>query len=102
MSGTDEQQEGTLSYILAKKGASEDHLLRAIRRMVDVVLKDLLRLFDGLYPKTGRHWIALEKLPRILSLHALYSVGSEQLPMEQIDYNLLFCWFAGLSMDDRV
>jgi transposase len=70
--------------------------------MVDVVLKELSPLFESLYAKTGRPSIAPEKLLRALLLQVLYSVRSERLLMEQLDYNLLFRWFVGLSMDDTV
>src|SRR5262249_51508531 len=72
-----------------------------IREMTDEVLRQLSRRFAGLYPKTGRPSIAPEKLLRALLLQVLYSVRSERLLMEQLQYNLLFRWFVGLSMDDR-
>jgi transposase len=102
MRGTDEQQNWMFSYISAEKRVPKDHPLRAIRTMVDVVLKDLSPLFETLYAKTGRPSIAPEKLLRALLLQVLYSVRSERLLMEQLDYNLLFRWFVGLSMDDAV
>ena len=70
--------------------------------MVDVILKDLSPLFEGLYAKVGRPSIAPEKLLRTLLLQVLYPVRSERLLMEQLDYNLLFRWFVGLSMDDTI
>jgi transposase len=70
--------------------------------MVDLVLKDLSPLFESLYAKTGRPSIAPEKLLLTLLLQVLYNLRSERLLMEQLDYNLLFCWFVGLSMDDSV
>ena len=70
--------------------------------MIDDVLRQLSRRFAALYPKTGRRSIAPEKLLRALLLQVLYSVRSERLLMEQLQYNLLFRWFVGLSMDDRV
>ena len=102
MRGPDEQQDWMFSYISAEKRVPKDHPLRAIRTMVDVVLKDLSPLFEGLYAKTGRPSIAPEKLLRALLLQVLYSIRSERLLMEQLDYNLLFRWFVGLSMDDAV
>lgn len=102
MRGSDEQQEWMFSYISAEKRVPKDHPLRAISTMVDVVLKDLSPLFESLYAKTGCPSIAPEKLLRILLLQVLYSVRSERLLMEQLDYNLLFRWFVGLSMDDKV
>jgi len=102
MRGADEQQEWMFSYISAEKRVPKDHPLRTIRTMVDVVLKDLSPLFESLYAKTGRPSIAPEKLLRTLLLQVLYSVRSERLLMEQLDYNLLYRWFVGLSMDDNI
>lgn len=102
MRGADEQQEWMFSYISAEKRVPKDHPLRAIRTMVDVVLKDMSPLFESLYAKTGRPSIAPERLLRALLLQVLYSVRSERLLMEQLDYNLLFRWFVGLSMDDPI
>lgn len=102
MRGADEQQEWMFSYISAEKRVPKDHPLRAIRNMVDVILKDLSPRFEGLYAKVGRPSIAPEKLLRALLLQVLYSVRSERLLMEQLDYNLLFRWFVGLSMDDAI
>ena len=79
-----------------------DHPLRAIRTMVDTALRELSPEFARLYPKTGRPSIPPEQLLRALLLQMLYSVRSERQLMEQLDYNLLFRWFVGLSMDDPV
>jgi len=102
MRGTDKKQEPMFSYISAEKRVPQDHPLRAIRKMVDVILKDLSPLFETLYSNTGRPSIAPEKLLRTLLLQVLYTVRSERLLMEQLDYNLLFRWFVGLSMDDPI
>lgn len=102
MRGADQKQDWMFSYISAEKRVPKDHPLRTIRTMVDVVLKDLSPLFEGLYAKTGRPSIAPERLLRALLLQVLYSVRSERLLMEQLDYNLLFRWFVGLSMDDAI
>src|SRR5215510_1797726 len=102
MRGTDEKQGGMFSYVSPEQRIPADHPLRSIREMTDEVLRQLSRRFAGLYPKTGRPSIAPEKLLRALLLQVLYSVRSERLLMEQLQYNLLFRWFVGLSMDDRV
>ena len=102
MRGTDKRQEPMFSYISAEKRVPQDHPLRTIRTMVDVILKDLSPLFETLYSNTGRPSIAPEKLLRTLLLQVLYTVRSERLLMEQLDYNLLFRWFVGLSMDDPI
>lgn len=70
--------------------------------MTDRVLAGMSRRFDEMYAKTGRPSIAPEKLLRTLLLQVLYTVRSERLLMEQLDYNLLFRWFVGLNMDDEI
>jgi transposase len=80
----------------------KDHPLRAIRAMVDEVLSQLSRRFDGMYATVGRPSIAPEKLLRAQLLQMLYSIRSERLLMEEMDYNLLFRWFVGLNADDAV
>jgi transposase len=79
-----------------------DHPLRAIRELVDTALKALSRDFDKLYARDGRPSIPPERLLRALLLQAFYTVRSERQLMEQLDYNLLFRWFVGLSADDPV
>src|SRR5437870_1184526 len=102
MRGTDEKQAAMFSYVLPEQRVPADHPLRPIRDMTDDVLRQLSRRFAGRYAKTGRPSIAPEKLLQALLLQVLYSVRSERLLMEQLQYNLLFRWFVGLSMDDRV
>src|SRR6266478_3706169 len=80
----------------------KDHPLRAIRVMVDEVLAQLSRRFDGMYATVGRPSIAPEKLLRAQLLQMLYSIRSERLLMEEMDYNLLFRWFVGLNAEDEV
>ena len=102
MRGDDLQQDAMFSYVSPERRVPADHPLRPIRRMVDEVLKGLSRRFDTLYSSTGRPSIAPEKLLRTLLLQVLYTVRSERLLLEQLDYNLLFRWFVGLNMDDPV
>jgi len=102
MRGDDQQQAAMFSYISPETRVPQEHPLRAIRRMVDQVLAELSPQFDRLYARTGRPSIAPEKLLRALLLQVLYTVRSERLLMEQLDYNLLFRWFVGLNMDDAV
>ena len=102
MRGDDLQQDAMFSYVSPEQRVPADHPLRPIRRMVDEVLKGLSRRFDTLYSSTGRPSIAPEKLLRTLLLQVLYTVRSERLLLEQLDYNLLFRWFVGLNMDDPV
>lgn len=90
------------SYIQPEQRVPQDHPLRPIRRVVDQALKDLSPRFTLLYSHTGRPSIPPEQLLRALLLQAFYSVRSERQLMEQLDYNLLFRWFVGLSMDDPI
>src|SRR5207244_7145401 len=80
----------------------QDHPLRSLRVMTDEALQQLRPRFNNLYAKIGRPSIAPEKLLRAFLLQALYSVRSERMLMEQLDYNLLFRWFVGLNMDDPI
>ena len=102
MRGTDHQQSGMFSYISAERRVATDHPLRAIRAMVDVALRKMGRQFETIYAKVGRRSIPPEKLLRALLLQVLYTVRSERMLMEQLDYNLLFRWFVGLNIDDPV
>jgi transposase len=102
MRGDDPEQAGMFSYISPEERIPPDHPLRAIRVLVDMVLKELSPQFARLYSHTGRPSIAPEKLLRALLLQVLYTVRSERLLMEQLDYNLLFRWFVGLNMDDPI
>ena len=102
MRGKDHQQSGMFSYISAEQRVPKDHPLRAIRVMVDAALKESSWRFDAVYASSGRPSIAPEKLVRALLLQVLYTVRSERLLMEQLDYNFLFRWFVGLNIDDPV
>lgn len=102
MRGTDRQQSSMFSYISAEQRVPNDHPLRAIRVMVDAAVSELQAEFDAMYAQGGRPSIPPEKLLRALLLQLLYTVRSERQLMEQLDYNLLFRWFVGLSMDDPV
>jgi transposase len=97
-----EDQPHMWSYIPLEQRVPADHPLRPLRAMVDVMLRELSPQFDQLYSKTGRPSIPPEHLLRALLLQVLYSVRSERLLMEQLDYNLLFRWFVGLAMDDPI
>jgi transposase len=90
------------SYISAKERVPENHPLRPIRAMVDAVLREMSRNFARLYAKRGRPSIPPERLLRALLLQVLFSIRSERMLMEQLDYNLLYRWFVGLNMDDEV
>jgi len=102
MRGTDQQQSHVFSYISPEQRVPRDHPLRPIRTMVDEILKQLSPQFNKMYAKVGRPSIPPEQLLRAQLLQMLYSVRSERLLMEQMDYNILFRWFVGLNMDDAV
>jgi transposase len=102
MRGDDQQQNHVFSYLSPEMRVRKDHPLRAIRAMVDEVLTQLSRRFDMMYARVGRPSIAPEKLLRAQLLQMLYSIRSERLLMEEMDYNLLFRWFVGLNADDDV
>src|ERR1700683_4410152 len=102
MRGKDTQQSAMFSYVSPEERVPSDHPLRPIRTMVDVVLKGLSRSFGRLYIDWGRPSIAPERLLRALLLQVLYSIRSERMLMEQLEYNLLFRWFVGLNMDEPV
>ena len=102
MRGWDERSEVLFSYVNCQARVPKDHPLRAILRIVDAALAALSPEFEGLYAKFGRPSIPPERLLRALLLQAFYSVRSETQLMEQLQYNLLFRWFVGLSLDDEI
>src|SRR5215831_2346797 len=102
MRGQDTQQATMFSYLSPEDRVPAEHPLRPIRRMVDVALQTLSPVFDEMYSDIGRPSIAPEKLLRALLLQILYSIRSERMLMEQLEYNLLFRWFVGLNMDEPV
>jgi len=102
MRGTDHQQSHMFSYLSPEARVRKDHPLRAIRVMVDEVLTQLSRRFDTMYASAGRPSIPPEKLLRAQLLQMLYSIRSERLLMEEIDYSMLFRWFVGLNLDEEV
>src|SRR5246127_5165710 len=102
MRGTDTQQSSMFSYLSPEERVPAKHPLRPIRLMVDEALKSLSPAFSRLYSAFGRPSIPPEKLLRALLLQVLYAVRSERMLMEQLEYNLLFRWFVGLSMDEAV
>lgn len=102
MRGADEQTSSLFSYVSCEARVPASHPLRRIRAVVDEALDVLSPDFGGMYAQAGRPSIAPEKLLRALLLQAFYSIRSERQLMEQLDYNLLFRWFVGLSMDAPV
>lgn len=102
MRGTDVQQGGMFSYVSLESRVPATHPLRAVRRLLDEALATLNRDFDRVYAQDGRASIPPERLVRALTLQILYSIRSERLLCEQLDYNLLFRWFVGLGVDEPV
>jgi transposase len=102
MRGSDQQQSHAFSYICPEQRVRRDHPLRPIRTMVDEILKQLSPQFNKMYAKVGRPSIPPEQLLRAQLLQMFYSVRSERLLMEEMDYNILFRWFVGLNLDDPV
>jgi transposase len=90
------------SYVSPEERVPADHPLRIIRRMTDDALRGMTDQLEALYPRFGRPSIAPEKLLRALLLQVFFSVRSERMLMEQLNYNLLFRWFVGLNMDEPV
>ena len=102
MRGEDIQQHDLFSYGSLEQRVPADHPLRPIRTMVDEALKSLDGRFEEIYEEDGRKSIPPERLLRALLLQMLYTVGSERMLMEQLEYNLLFRWFVGLSANEPV
>lgn len=102
MRGHDSQQAGMFSYLSPEERVPVTHPLRPIRHYVDTALSALSPQLAKLYAHTGRPSIAPEKLLRALLLQVLYSLRSERLLMEELQYNLLFRWFVGLDLDAPV
>jgi transposase len=103
MRGNDEQlQTGMFRYVAREERIPASHPLRGVRQLTGQVLQEMPGEFDGLYSKIGRPSIPPERLFRALLLQVFYSVRSERLLMEQLDYNLLFRWFVGLEIDEPV
>ncbi len=102
MRGDDIHQDAMFSYLSPEARVPQDHPLRPLRQMVNQALGELSRDFQAMYSREGRPSIPPEKLLRALLLQVFYTIRSERLLMEQLDYNLLFRWFVGLSMDDKV
>jgi transposase len=102
MRGIEAEQPVLFSYVNLESRVPRDHPLRTIKSLVDKALKELSSRFDEMYSRRGRPSIPPERLLRALLLQIFYSIRSEELLMEQLDYNLLFRWFVGLGIDDRV
>jgi transposase len=102
MRGEDIQQGSMFSYTPLEQRIAPDHPLRPVREMVDEALRSMSQQIGRLYPKGGRPSIPPERLFRALVLQSLYSIRSERMLMEQLEYNFLYRWFVGLGVDDPV
>jgi transposase len=98
--GGDERPGELFSYVDLEARVRQDHPLRAIRGMVNEALSDLELEFSALYSPIGRPSIAPEKLLRAMLLQAFYSIRSERLLVERLEFDLLFRWFVGIGVDD--
>jgi len=102
MRGQDHQQTEMFSYFSPENKVRQDHPLRAIRRMADQALQNMSELFDSMYSEIGRPSIPPERLLRAQLIQMLYSVRSERLLMEEIDYSVLYRWFVGMNLEEPV
>jgi transposase len=90
------------SYVTLEQRVPSDHPLRGVRTLVDEILRDMSREFSRLYARVGRPSVPPERLLRAQLLQIFYSIRSERLLMEQLDYNLLFRWFVGVEIDEPI
>src|SRR2546423_3169999 len=102
MRGDDQQQSDMFSYLSLEQRVPPDHPLRVVRKTVDEILRGMNREFDRMYAKTGRPSVPPERLLRAVLLQIFYTVRSERMLMDQMNYNLLFRWFVGLELDEPV
>jgi transposase len=102
MRGADNQSSELFSYLSPEARVRPDHPLRAIRQLTDTIFTELSPRFEAMYSRIGRPSIPPEQLLRALVLQTLYTIRSERLLMEEIDYSILFRWFIGLSLDEPV
>ena len=102
MRGPDDQMSDMFSYLSPEQRVRPDHPLRAVRRITDAALAELSPRFTTIYSDVGRRSIPPEQLLRALVRQGLYSIRSERLLREEIDYSVLFRWFIGLNLDDPI
>jgi transposase len=102
MRGPDLKQSAMFSYLSGEQRVPATHPLRPIREITDTILKKMSAMFAVMYSQVGRRSIPPEQLLRALLLQSLYTIRSERMLMEQLEYNLLFRWFVGLNLDDAV
>ena len=100
MRGGDERTGSLFSYVDLEARVGKDHPLRTIRSLVNEALAALSADFSAMYSRMGRPSIPPEKLLRAMLLQAFYSIRSERLLMERLEFDLLFRWFVGIGVDD--
>lgn len=102
MRGRKEQQDQLFSYIGLETYVPADHPLRRVRKLVDAMLSEMDQQLERMYSDEGRPSIPPEQLLRAIVLQMLYTIRSERMLVEQLQYNLLFKWFVGLQIDEKV
>jgi len=102
MRGTADPQGAMFSYVSLETRIRASHPLRKLRLLVDAVLGSMNAEFDAIYARSGRPSVPPERLLKALLLQILFSIRSERLLVESLDYNLLYRWFVGLSLDEPV
>src|ERR1700724_2494022 len=102
MRGPDVKQSAMFSYLSPEQRVPANHPLRKIREITDQILKSLSGVFGRMYSRVGRRSIPPEQLLRALLLQVLYTIRSERMLMERLEFDLLFRWFVGLNLDDGV
>src|SRR6266446_608839 len=100
MRGEEWQQRSMLMVFNLEQRIPQDHPLRRIKQLAETVLRELSPSFDRMYSATGRPSIPPERLLKGSLLMALYTIRSERLFCEQLDYNLLFRWFLDMELDE--
>src|SRR5258707_272457 len=100
MRGEEGQQRSMLMVLNLEQRVPQDHPLRRIKQLAETVLRGLSPSFDRMYSATGRPSVPPERLLKASLLMALYTVRSERLLCEQLDYNLLFRWFLDMELDE--
>ena len=100
MRGVDRKQQSLFSYISIEDRIAADHPLRRMKHLTDTVLATMSQQFDEICAQRGRPSIAPERLLRALLVQCLFSIRSERALIEHIDFNMMYRWFVGLSMDE--
>lgn len=102
MRGTDHKQSPLFSYVNLEDRIPRDHPLRRVKSLADLVLRSMSPHFDALYAEGGRPSIAPERLLRASLLQCLFSIRSERALVEHIDFNMMYRWFVGLTLDEAI